>query len=398
MPELPEVEAMRRLAEEHCVGRRVRRVLAREAGGGPRDGKFDDKVIGEGVGEKSFVNALTNREITAAKRLGKYLWLELGGDGPHLLVHCGMTGSLAMDGIERFSFQSFSIDEAWPPRFTKLQLELSTRRGAAAGPAPTTLAFVDARRFGKLLLRREPAAAPPVSLLAADPLAAPPPPEAFVDGFRSATAPVKSLLLDQGRIVCGIGNWIADEVLHKAKVHPAAPANTLSEKQAVAVHAVMLSIIRTASAVDADAARFPKGWLFHFRWGVGTASGSGVTLPSGEELRFEEVGGRTSAYVPAVQRMGERPEEETQQRRKPRAKRPAAAATPWGASSKKRRAGSAGAEGPVALAATTVPRKRPASATALKRPSAGEAAPRRFAVLLRGRSPAAAALDLDLEA
>merc|ERR1712087_1009177 len=105
---------------------------------------------------------------------------------------------------------------------------------------------------------------------------------------------VKSVLLDQGRLVCGVGNWIADEVLHTAKVHPAALACTLSEMQVRAVYKAVASVIRTAVAVNADAARFPKQWLFHFRWGFGPNCKS-VQLPNGNRLVFEEVGGRTSA-------------------------------------------------------------------------------------------------------
>jgi len=295
---LPEVEAMRRLAEEHCVSRKVARVLALEQGGGPRDGKFDDKVIGEGVTEKQMVAALTGRTVTAAKRRGKHLWLELDGNGPCLLLHFGMTGSLAVDGVERFSFQSFNVDESWPPRFTKLQLDM-------AGSGAAKLAFADPRRFGKILLRNRPEEEPPVSLLAADPIVAPPALSAFTEALEKSALPVKSLLLDQERIVCGVGNWMADEVLHEARVLPCAPGRTLSERQAMAVHAAVCSICQAAISVDADAAGFPKGWLFHYRWGHGP-QGEQVQLPDGTCVSFTNVGGRTTAYVPSRQCSGER--------------------------------------------------------------------------------------------
>nr|QDO16268.1 formamidopyrimidine-DNA glycosylase [Lingulodinium polyedra] len=358
MPELPEVEAMRGLLERHCVGCKVLRVISLEAGGGPLDGKFDSKVIGEGVGPQQLEAALLRRPVLAARRRGKHLWLELGGQGPQLLFHCGMTGALAIDGVERFSFQSFRVDEAWPPRFTKLQLELGGR-----GQEPTRLAFADPRRFGKVLLRQNAAEEPPVSLLGPDPLASPFPLEAFAEQLRRSAAPVKALLLDQEKAVCGVGNWVADEVLREARVHPAAPARTLSDGQLAALHRGVLSVLKRAVAVDADAARFPKNWLFHCRWGQGP-SGAGVCLPDGSEVAFEDVGGRTTAYVPALQRPGERP------------------AGAGEAASKPRPAGRAARKRPAAAGS-------PEQAEAMKRPAAAAA---RFRVPLRGAP--AAAVDL----
>lgn len=304
MPELPEVEAMRRLAEEYCVGRKVAMVVAREAGGGPRDGRFDNKVIGEGVTEKRLVSAITGRTVTAARRCGKQLWLEFDGAGPCLLLHFGMTGSLAVDGVERFSFQSFNVDESWPPRFTKLQLEMAGSGAGRQRREPAKLAFADPRRFGKVLLRNKPEEEAPISMLAADPVIAPPMLSDFTHAVMQAAVPVKSLLLDQERIVCGVGNWLADEVLHEAGILPTALGRALSERQAKALHAAVCKICRAAVAVDADSARFPKGWLFHCRWGHGP-KGEQVKLPDGSRVCFTEVGGRTTAYVPTHQHPGE---------------------------------------------------------------------------------------------
>ena len=90
MPELPEVESARELVEKHCLGSRIVSVTATECGGGPRDGLFDDKVVGEGASEESLTAALLGRTITAAHRRGKHMWIDLSGPGPSILFHFGM--------------------------------------------------------------------------------------------------------------------------------------------------------------------------------------------------------------------------------------------------------------------------------------------------------------------
>jgi len=110
-----------------------------------------------------------------------------------------------------------------------------------------------------------------------------------------------------------VGNWVADEVLYQAKIHPAKAACELSEKEVKTLHIMLLSVCRKACAVSADHTRFPKNWLFHYRWGKGRSASemaeengsvakAGVAaLPDGKKIHFTEVGGRTTAFVPAVQ-------------------------------------------------------------------------------------------------
>lgn len=306
MPELPEVEAMRRLAETYCVGRVVSSVRARESGGGPRDGSFDDKVIGEGVSQARLEKALLGRKVVAAQRHGKHMWLEFNGDGPFLLFHFGMTGALAIDGVPRFSFQSFNVDQSWPPRFTKLQLEFGS------GKNMHSMAFVDPRRFGRILLRNCPREEPPISLLGPDPMAGPLVFEDFARALERSAAPVKSVLLDQEGPVCGVGNWVADEVLHEALILPSAPAQTLSEQQVFSLYKSVRTVCQAAVAVDADAEKFPRHWLFHSRWGkkgIHANGGGGTASVVAEKggVAFTVVGGRTTAYVPSRQLEGQRP-------------------------------------------------------------------------------------------
>jgi formamidopyrimidine-DNA glycosylase len=218
MPELPEVEAQRRTIEAATVGKQIVTLVTLEQGGGPRDGLYDDKVIGEGVTVDVLASRLQKRWVVAVRRRGKQLWLELaetrgGGSTGCLLLHFGMTGAVIVKGVAAPLYKSFEIDDSvWPPRFTKLEIVLS---------GDVRLAYTDPRRFGRILLRgADPFTQPPLSALAADPITDPPSLEAFAAGLRRLQAPVKAALLDQGRVVCGVGNWVADEVLYQAAPTP----------------------------------------------------------------------------------------------------------------------------------------------------------------------------------
>ena len=300
MPELPEVEAQRRLLERHVCGCRIEVVASNEQGNGPRHGLFDDKIIAEGVDEKTLSRALLGKTVGAACRRGKQLWIELCEGGKPcgaLLIHLGMTGCLLVRGHTAPTYKNFEPgSEEWPPRFTKLELVLRGPDGEAR------LAYTDPRRFGRLLLRSaDPLTEPPLRLLAADPVIGPPSVEEFAHALSGLRAPIKAVLLDQNRVVCGVGNWIADEVLYQARIVPSVPSDRLSTDQYAALHAALLHVTNLACACEADYRQFPKGWLFHHRWANQT-SGS-ISSPIGR-IHFETVGGRTTAYVPAVQQKG----------------------------------------------------------------------------------------------
>nr|QDO16445.1 formamidopyrimidine-DNA glycosylase [Crypthecodinium cohnii] len=302
MPELPEVEAMRKQVERQLRGATITSVDARESGGGPRTGKFDSIVIGERVKEQTFVKTLQNRRITAVKRIGKQIWLELSGDGAHLLFHCGMTGCLSVEGAKRLKFQYFGKGKEWPPKFTKLQLVC--KKKGAPGNKSKRLVFFDPRRLGRILLREQPRSEPPICHLAPDPLVELPRLDVFCEVLSKSNMPVKAVLLDQTKLVAGVGNWVADEVLHAARIHPAAIAKTLSKAQVASLRRSISSIVRAAVKVDADAERFPKKWLFHKRWQAGSQRRD-VQLPGhGGTLVFRTVAGRTTALVPSRQKMG----------------------------------------------------------------------------------------------
>jgi formamidopyrimidine-DNA glycosylase len=82
----------------------------------------------------------------------------------------------------------------------------------------------------------------------------------------STTTTIKSLLLDQGKLVSGVGNWVADDVLYQAKIHPASRSCDLDAASAIRLQQAIASIFEQACSVGADSTGFPKHWLFHPRW------------------------------------------------------------------------------------------------------------------------------------
>jgi len=256
MPELPEVEAARNTAATHCLSANITRVCALEQGGGPRSGSFDDIVIGEGVTAAQLTAALTGRVLQAVRRKGKHMWFELSGGGPQAVFHFGMTGALVVNGVAPLKYQEFKVDLEFPPKFCKLELQFSN--GAR-------LAFADPRRLGRIYLRRSPLTQKPVSALAPDPVTDLPDLASFETALAATAMPIKAALLDQQRAVCGVGNWVADETLHAAAVHPACLCNRLAKEQVAAIYTAARDVCATACAVDADSTRFPVEWLFHTR-------------------------------------------------------------------------------------------------------------------------------------
>lgn len=277
MPELPEVEYGRRLAETTLVGQRLLEVWA-----------APDPIVCPDAGPEELQEILQGRVVQAARRRGKQLWLELDG-GPALLMHFGMSGALvAPEGARVPLHSSPAVEPAgWPPRFCKLRLR------AASGE----LCFVNKRRLGRLLLREQPERSPPLCKLGFDPLLDPPGPEAFGALLAGRRGTIKGCLLNQ-RLVAGLGNWLVDDALHRAAIAPRRPAGSLRPAEVQALYAAILQIVERAVAVDAQSSRFPPEWLFHRRW---KPQADAVT-EDGAPIQFDTVAGRTTAWVPSRQR------------------------------------------------------------------------------------------------
>jgi formamidopyrimidine-DNA glycosylase len=216
VPELPEVEVVRRGLARWVTGRTVASVAVAH----PR------AVRRHLAGTEDFVTRLRGQTVTGARRRGKYLWLPLAS-GDAVLAHLGMSGQLLVQppGTE---------DEP------HLRVRLTFTDG---GPE---LRFVDQRTFGGLTLVADGAALPgPIAHLAPDPFEDVFDDDAFVGAVRRRRTGVKRALLDQS-LVSGVGNIYADEALWRTPLHYARPTETLTRP-------VLARLLADVRAVMSDA-------------------------------------------------------------------------------------------------------------------------------------------------
>lgn len=218
MPELPEVEVVRLGLAEHVTGRTVAAVEVRH----PRS------VRRHLAGELDFTARLRGRQIRAARRRGKYLWLELDG-AQALLAHLGMSGQMRIQ-------PPGAADE------THLRVRL---RFIDDGPE---LRFIDQRTFGGLSVEDVVAGLPtPVAHIARDPMDPGFDRDAVVVGIRRRRTGLKRALLDQ-TLVSGIGNIYADEALWRARLHGARPTATLTAAQGRTLLSAVTEVMTEALA------------------------------------------------------------------------------------------------------------------------------------------------------
>lgn len=278
MPELPEVELGRKTAEGVAVGRVVTACSV-----------ANDSIVFDDIPPNAVKKVLVGATIESVSRHGKHLWFELDRR-PWPLFHFGMTGAFRVPDIVPLPLESSpkNADHSWPPRFTKIHMTFDDGG---------ELAMVNKRRLGRIRLRNEPREEAPIANLGFDPFLELPGLARFrtLIGRRSVT--LKGLLLDQS-FAAGVGNWIADEVLFQAKLDPRRRADTLTPDEVKRLRAKLKVVIDRAVAVDADKTRFPKSWLFHRRWG----KQDGAVTTKGDPIVHLDIAGRTTAWVPAVQR------------------------------------------------------------------------------------------------
>ncbi|GAB4850062.1 Formamidopyrimidine-DNA glycosylase [Ancistrocladus abbreviatus] len=277
MPELTEVEAARRAIEDHCVGKKIVKSIVAN----------DSKVI-DRVSASDFEAALLNKTIVAAHRKGKNMWLQLDCP-PFPSFQFGMAGAIYIKGVAVAKYKRSAVKDTddWPSKYSKVFIELNDG---------LELSFTDKRRFAKVRLLDDPASVPPISELGPDALLALMTVDELYNALSKKRIGIKALLLDQG-FISGIGNWIADEVLYQAKIHPLQTASSLSKESCASLQRCIKEVIQYAVQVDDDSSRFPIDWLFHFRWGKKQG------MVNGKRIEFITAGGRTTAYVPELQKV-----------------------------------------------------------------------------------------------
>ncbi|OBG59239.1 DNA-formamidopyrimidine glycosylase [Mycobacterium sp. E735] len=223
MPELPEVEVVRRGLQAWVVGKTITAVRVHH----PR------AVRRHEGGPANLTARLLDARITGTDRRGKYLWLLLDGPGDPdtaLVVHLGMSGQMLLGQV---------------PRADHVRISALLDDG-------TVLSFADQRTFGGWMLADlvsvDGSAVPaPVAHLARDPLDPLFDRDAVVNVLRRKHSEIKRQLLDQ-TVVSGIGNIYADEALWRAKVNGARIAATLSRRRLGAILDAAADVMRDAMA------------------------------------------------------------------------------------------------------------------------------------------------------
>jgi formamidopyrimidine-DNA glycosylase len=257
MPELPDVEGFRRYFQRYAVGQRVDRVEVR------------DRSMLRNSSPQAVGRALRGRPLERPRRHGK--WLIAPAAGPLLLMHFGMTGRLAWSG-----------GGAGPHRHDRIVLRLDTG----------VLGYRNMRKFGGVWLARDESEVEAVT----GPLG----PDAMeVDRERLGSllagrrGGIKAALMDQ-RLLAGVGNLLADEVLWRARIHPRRYASDLSRRQLETLAETMHDTIRDANRHG----RIPRleGWLTGVRDDLGPCPRHGV------RLQRATVAGRTTVWCPRCQR------------------------------------------------------------------------------------------------
>lgn len=225
MPELPEVETVRRGLAEKFVGRRIDHV---EVG--------RERTVRR-TSREELIARLSGRRALDARRRGKYLLFSLDS-GDELMIHLRMSGQVLI-----------SRPEVERPDHCHVVLTLGDRIGDTSGSRIVDeLRFVDPRTFGEVIAydpHRQPPVLPELERLGIDPIADGLTSDDIRAVLSSTRRPIKAVLLDQ-HLIAGIGNIYADEILHRARLHPLRSAATLDQRHVQRLRDAVIVILETA--------------------------------------------------------------------------------------------------------------------------------------------------------
>jgi formamidopyrimidine-DNA glycosylase len=279
MPELPEVETIRRQLAPAIEGRRIDRVQI-------LDPRWCEPAPPEEVAQ-----AIEGRRIERLERRGKWLIWELA-DEIYLVMHLRMTGTLLLvspGDTER--------------RFKRVQIDLDDGRHVL---------FCDARRFGTgvVLLGHDALHDYFVGRVGLEPLG----PDFTAEALRGIAsgrkAPVKAFLLSQER-VAGVGNIYADEALWRSKIHPLKPVGTLKAKQIDSLHESVIHVLELgidSKGATIDDYRDASGQEGSFQDRLQVHLREGEPCPRcGATIRKIRAAGRGTYFCPRCQRAPRQP-------------------------------------------------------------------------------------------
>ena len=260
MPELPDVEIFKRYLDATSLHQRIIGVDVRSA------------YVLKGVSGRELARRLKGHRFESSRRHGKHLFVRADGD-LWLRLHFGMTGSLR-----------YFKHEEQAPRHTRVLFVFANAH---------RLAFEDQRKFGEIGLiedvnqyLKERALGPDALDITLSQLR---------EIFGKHRGAVKTILLNQ-KLIAGIGNIYADEILFRARVHPATQVSALKEKTVTKLFRATRNILKKAIEAKADANLMPKSWLLPHR-------GKGGKCPRcGRELKSAKIGGRTAWFCAHCQK------------------------------------------------------------------------------------------------
>lgn len=270
MPELPEVECVRRTLEPTVLNRQISRIRVEKL----KLARPTPEALRKGLG---------GRTITATSRHGKLLILHLD-DGGFWAIHLGMTGQV-ISAMEKPQADHIHITVSFKDKGLKLY-------------------YRDVRQFGYM------AHSPDRAALEAGPLANFGPDalgldlETFLTGLGKRSAPLKNLLLDQ-RILAGVGNIYADESLHRAGLSPLARPAGLPRQKLITLHEAVQETLAEALEKGGSSVRNfvdAEGRAGTFQEAHRVYKRTGCDCPRcGEDIQRIVLGGRSTHFCPECQ-------------------------------------------------------------------------------------------------
>jgi formamidopyrimidine-DNA glycosylase len=266
MPELPEVESVRRQLDPELRGSTIAEVWFDPLPTIPREFVDLERAAG--------------RTIEHVGRRGKFLISPLD-EGLELIMHLGMTGSFRFDLEDPYVRARLWFDDG------------------------RTLAFRDVRRFGRMAVvdKGDYSKIPTLAALGPEPLSDGFDPDVFADVLARTTAPIKPFLLSQ-RPVAGVGNIYADEALWQARIHPR--SRSVGRKRAHLLHSAIRDVL--SSAIEREGTTFRDFQMVNGESGrnvgflVAYGRGGDPCVRCGAPLRKIVLGGRGTTYCPRCQR------------------------------------------------------------------------------------------------
>lgn len=282
MPELPEVEAVKRTLRPLVEGRRIRCV------------HVFHPIATKPQAPTELVRKAHGRTIRTVTRKGKYLWLALDSGGL-ITLHFKLDGQLVWFGNGRELLKRANAGETHGSVHVDVAFELD--KGV--------LGFADQRHFGRVQYWENEASCPGIAVLGVDAISKEFTERKLEELLANSKRPLKEFLLDQSR-VAGIGNIYSCESLWHARLNPLRRAKTLSRDQARRLHKAIVSVLRRALECCLHPApdfRDPAWWFQGLEKMVRVYDREGKPCRRcGEAIRRISQGGRSTYFCGRCQR------------------------------------------------------------------------------------------------